>query len=127
MEGLKESTERAIKRIEEKLIKVLDVMNSSRAEVRYNVNQKIERPGTWAEHAFELCRDGIKTSKAKITTVEEFKHSLEQVFKCHPFATQEVRFAYLLEHTTGPAHNLVAMCKGEEDCFYKAWNLIAKE
>lgn len=97
------------------------------SEVRYNVNQKIERSDTLTDHAFELCRDGVKTSKAKITSVEEFKRSLDQVFKWHPYATQQAKFAYLLEHTTGPAHNLVAMCKGQEDCFDEVWELIAKE
>lgn len=89
------------------------------------VNQKIERPGNWAEFAFELCRDGLKISKAKIITIDEFKRSLDQVFKCHPYPTQQAKFAHSLEHTAGSAHDIVAMCKGHEKCFDKAWDLIA--
>lgn len=62
------------------------------SEIRYNVNQKIERPGSWAEFAFELCRDGVKSTKAKNTDIDEFKRSLDQVFKCHPYATQQAKY-----------------------------------
>lgn len=90
------------------------------SEVRYNLNQKIERPGSWVEHTFELCREDIKVSKAQITSVEEFKRSMLQVFKVPPQCNTTGKIYLPIEHAVGTVHDLAAMCRGQGNCFDKA-------
>lgn len=52
-----------------------------------------------------------------ITKVEEFKKSLDQVFKCHHYIIQQAKYAYLLEDTVGTAHDLALLSRGQKDCF----------
>lgn len=66
-------------------------------------------------------------SKAQITLVKEFERSMIQVSKCHTHTTQQAKYAYQLEHTTGTTCVLAAMCTGYYDCFDRAWEQIAKD